>query len=203
MGQVIEIHPEHRNVKSAPRVKRQGRDYLTPEEMTTFLESSKKGRHGVRDYAMMLMCYRHGLRASELTAMTLAQVDLNSAHFFCTRKKRSLDTQQTIEGDESRAIRAWLRVRENHPYRNIPNVFLSERGPFTRQALNYLVGAIGKRASLIVRVWPHMLRHSCGYALANKGLDTRLVQDFLGHRNIQHTVRYTKTAAKRFEKVWR
>src|SRR5262249_16267892 len=203
MGQVLEFPAEHHNVKSAPRTKRTGRDYLTPEEMSKFLEASKKGRHGVRDYAMMLMAYRHGLRATELTEMTLDQIDLKSAHFFCKRKKGSLDTHQTIDGDESRAIRAWLRVREQHPYRHTPCVFLSEGGPFTRQALNYLVGEIGKRASLIVHVHPHVLRHSCGYALANKGLDTRLVQDFLGHRNIQHTVRYTKTAAKRFEKVWR
>src|SRR5262249_11811540 len=150
MGQVREFPSEHRNVKSAPRTKRTGRDYLTPEEMDAFLKASKHGRHGVRDYAMMLMAYRHGLRASELTEMTLDQVDLNSAHSFCKREKGSLDTQQTIEGNESRAIRAWLRLREEHPYRSTPNVFLSERGPFTRQALNYLVGEIGKRASLIV-----------------------------------------------------
>jgi site-specific recombinase XerD len=203
MGHVLEFPAEPRNVKSEPTSKRTRRDYPTPEEMAQFLRAAKQGRHGIRDYAMMLMCYRHGLRASELTEMRLEQIDLKSAHFACERKKGSLDTQQPIEGDESRAIRAWLRVREAHPYRHTNRVFLSERGPFTRQAVNYLVAQIGRRASLIVHVHPHMLRHSCGFALANKGLDTRLVQDWLGHQNIQHTVRYTKTAAKRFERVWR
>jgi|SRR5215510_10061670 len=135
--------------------------------------------------------------------MTLDQIDLKSAHLWCERKKGSLSTQHPIKGEELHAIKAWLRLREAHPYADNPYAFLSERGPFTRQALNYLVGEIGKRASLILYVHPHMLRHSSGYAISNEGLNTRLVQDFLGHRNIQHTVRYTKTAAKRFEKVWR
>jgi len=117
MGHVLEFPAEPRNVKSAPQGKPKQRDYLTPEEMDQFLKAAKKGRHGVRDYAMMLMCYRHGLRASELTEMRLDQIDLKSAHFACERKKGSLNTQQAIEGDESRAIRAWLRVREEHPYR--------------------------------------------------------------------------------------
>jgi type 1 fimbriae regulatory protein FimB len=82
-------------------------------------------------------------------------------------------------------------------------LFLSERGPMTRQAINYLVGKIGHRAGLPVHVHPHMLRHSCGYALANKGCDTRLIQDYLGHRNIRHTQLYTRTAAVRFEGLWR
>jgi site-specific recombinase XerD len=80
--------------------------------------------------------------------------------------------------------------------------FLSERGPMTRQAVNYLVAVIGKGAGLSVHVHPHMLRHSCGYALANKGCDTRLIQDYLGHRNIRHTQLYTRTSAARFERLW-
>lgn len=82
-------------------------------------------------------------------------------------------------------------------------LFLSERGTMTRQAVNYLVTQIGKRAKLKFKVTPHMLRHSTGYFLANKGYDTRLIQDYLGHKNITHTVRYTRTAAHRFEGLWR
>jgi len=80
---------------------------------------------------------------------------------------------------------------------------LSERGPMTRQAVNYLVAEIGQRAKLRFHAHPHMLRHSTGYYLANRGYDTRLVQDYLGHKNIMHTVRYTRTAATRFEGLWR
>jgi site-specific recombinase XerD len=82
-------------------------------------------------------------------------------------------------------------------------LILSERGPMTRQAVNYLVAQTGKRAKLRFHVYPHMLRHSTGYYLANRNHDTRLVQDYLGHKNIAHTVRYTRTAASRFEGLWR
>ena len=73
----------------------------------------------------------------------------------------------------------------------------------TRQAFNYICEEVGKRAKLPPKVHPHMLRHSCGFALANKGRDTRLIQDYLGHRNITHTQIYTRTAAIRFEDLWR
>jgi site-specific recombinase XerD len=100
-------------------------------------------------------------------------------------------------------LRAWLRQREAYPNADSNYLFLSERGPLTRQAINYLVKEIGKRAKLNFDVNPHMLRHSTGYYLANRGYDTRLIQDYLGHKNITHTVRYTRTAASRFENLWR
>jgi type 1 fimbriae regulatory protein FimB len=118
------------------------------------------------------------------------------------RRKGSLSTQHPLAGDELRALRAWDRLRAHHPHHQLPYVFLSERGPCTRQMFNYLVATIGLRAGLTLHVYPHMLRHSCGFALANQGRDTRLIQDYLGHRNVQHTVRYTRTAAKRFEGLW-
>lgn len=109
----------------------------------------------------------------------------------------------THEGDELRAIRARLRERDKRADAQLPYLFLSERGVFTRQAVNYLVTQTGERSKLKFRVHPHMLRHSTGFYLANKGLDTRLVQDYPGHKNIAHTVRYTRTAASRFEGLWR
>jgi site-specific recombinase XerD len=108
-----------------------------------------------------------------------------------------------MEGDEIRALRRWLHRRIDAPCCNSPLLFLSERGPMTRQAVNYLAKEIGRRACLSIHVHPHMLRHSCGYALANKGCDTRLIQDYLGHRNIRHTQLYTRTAAVRFQNLWR
>jgi type 1 fimbriae regulatory protein FimB len=124
-------------------------------------------------------------------------------YIYVRRKKGSLSTHQPIEGDEMRALRAWLREREQRRDARSPYLFLSERGPMVRQAVNYLVTEIGKRAKLRFHVHPHMLRHSTGYYLANRGYDTRLVQDYLGHKNIAHTVRYTRTAAVRFERLWR
>ena len=122
---------------------------------------------------------------------------------YVRRKKGSLSTHQPMEGDEVRAIHAWLRAREPRHDARSPHLCLSERGPMTRQAVNYLVEQIGARAQLRFHVHPHMLRHSTGYYLANRGYETRLVQDYLGHRHIIHTVRYTRTAASRFEGLWR
>jgi type 1 fimbriae regulatory protein FimB len=195
--------PTHHNVKSLEPIDAKPRDYLTAHEIELLTKAAKQGRHGARDYAMVLLAYRHGLRVSELVEMRLDQLDWPTAHLYVARKKGSLSTQHPLDGDELRALRAWLRVRAEHPSRHLPNVFLSKRGPCTRQMFNYLVAAIGARAGLLLPVHPHMLRHSCGYALANKGYDTRLIQDYPGHKNVQHTVRYTRTAAAWFEGLWR
>jgi type 1 fimbriae regulatory protein FimB len=179
------------------------KNFLTESEIKKFLAAARKGRHSVRDYCLMLMAYRHALRVSELIDIRLKDLDLEAGRIFVRRIKGSLSTHQPIEGDELRAIRAWLRERENYPNANSNYLFLSERGMLTRQAVNYLVEQIAERAKLNFKVNPHMLRHSTGYYLANKGYDTRLIQDYLGHRNITHTVRYTRTAAHRFENLWR
>jgi type 1 fimbriae regulatory protein FimB len=195
--------PTPRNVKSAEPVDARPRDYLTAREMELFVKAAKQGRYRARDYAMVLLAYRHGLRVSELVEMRLDQLDWQTAHLWVARKKGSLSTQHPLDGDELRALRAWLRVRDRHPFHHLSYLFLSERGPCTRQMFNYLVATIGQRAGLLMHVHPHMLRHSCGYALANQGRDTRLIQDYLGHKNVQHTIRYTRTAAARFEGLWR
>jgi site-specific recombinase XerD len=180
-----------------------GEDFLTEAEMKRFLEAARHGRHGVRDYLMMLMTYRHGLRVSDIVDLRLKDLYLETGRLYVRRKKESLLTHQPIEGDELRALRTWLREREQRRDARSLYLLLSERGPMIRQAVNYLVGEIGKRAKLRFHVHPHMLRHSTGYYLANRGYDTRLVQDYLGHKNIAHTVRYTRTAAVRFEGLWR
>ena len=66
-----------------------------------------------------------------------------------------------------------------------------------------LFARLGERAGMAFPIHPHMLRHACGYALANAGHDTRALQAWLGHRNIQHTVRYTELAPDRFKLFWK
>lgn len=184
-------------------VDHRAKDFLTDPEIKQFLSAARKGTHGARNYLMGLMAYRHGFRVSELIDVRLEEADLKSARLHVRRLKGSLTTEHPIEGDELRAIRAWLRIREQSKFAHSPLLFVSQRGPMTRQAVNYLFAEIGQRAGFGFKIHPHMLRHSCGYYLANKGFDTRLIQDYLGHRNINHTVRYTRTAAKRFEGLWR
>jgi type 1 fimbriae regulatory protein FimB len=178
------------------------KNFLTESEVERLLKAAREGRHRVRNYAMLLLAFRHGLRVSELINLRIADLDLNTGRLFVRRLKGSLSTSHPLEGDEIRALRAWLRQRINAPCCNSPLVFVSERGPMTRQAFNYICSKIGKCAKLSINVHPHILRHSCGFALANKGRDTRLIQDYLGHRYIRHTQLYTRTAAVRFEGLW-
>ena len=179
------------------------KDFLTKAEMKQFLAAARGGRHGVRDYAMMLMAYRHGLRVSELIDLRLDDADLKSGRLRVRRKKGSVSAQHSIEGDELRALRAWLRVRDLRSDDGSEYLFLSERGPMTRQAVNYLVAEIGKRAGLSFHVHPHMLRHSTGHYLADHNVDTKLVKEYMGYKNIAHTGRYIRAGTTRSARLWR
>lgn len=174
------------------------RDFLTLPEVDRLVEAARKGRYGTRDAAMVLLAVRHGLRASELVSLQLADLDLEGGRVWVNRLKRGLSTSQPLAGDELRAIRAYLRARRD----TSPWAFLSSQGgPLTRRQWQYLVAEAGKRAGL-GRVHPHMLRHSCGHILADQGADTRLLQDYLGHRDIRHTALYSRTASRRFNSLW-
>ena len=176
------------------------REYLTDDEMQRLGEAAKANRHGHRDATMILVAYRHGLRASELTDLRWEQVEFSSATLHVRRVKRGSPSTHPILGDELRALRRLQR--EQGP--KSPFVFTSERGtPFTTAGFARMIERTGEEAGLGFKAHPHMLRHACGYALANKGHDTRALQAYLGHRNIQHTVRYTELSPTRFKDFWR
>jgi integrase len=175
-----------------------GREYLTKEEVDALVAAAKKNRHGQRDALMIRMAFLHGLRASELVGLRWDQVNFDTANIFVKRKKGSLPSNQPIVADELRSLRALQRTAPASPF-----IFVSERGsPFTTAGFARLVERAGEAAEIGLKIHAHMLRHACGHVLANKGKDTRTLQLHLGHKNIQHTVRYTELAPDRLKNIW-
>jgi type 1 fimbriae regulatory protein FimB/type 1 fimbriae regulatory protein FimE len=176
------------------------REYLTEAEVERLMKAATRNRWGQRDATMVLVAYRHGLRASELVDLRWEQVDFRAATLHVRRVKQGTPSTHPILGDELRALRRLQREQEARS----PFVFTSERGaPFGTAGFARMVERAGVEAKLAFKAHPHMLRHACGYALANRGHDTRALQAYLGHRNIQHTVRYTELTPARFKNFWR
>ena len=184
-----------RKVKRGPSV----RDYLRPEEVEAMVQAARKaGRHPVRDAAIILMIFRHELRTAELVALRWHQVDLKAGYLDVHRAKRGHHAKHPLRGPQLRLLRELQRVYPDSPY-----VFVSERkAPLSPRSIREIVARAGKRAGLPFVPHPHQLQHACGYYLASRGHDTRAIQDYLGHKNIQHTVRYTAMAPHRFENFW-
>ena len=186
--------------KRVPNRARRSREHLTEGEVERLLAAAKgRGRYGHRDATMILLAYRHGLRVSELVALRWDQVDLPEGMLHVNRVKRGTASVHPLRGPEIRALRKLLR----EGLTGGAYVFLTERGgPMTAAGFRKLLARIGEEADLGFSVHPHMLRHGCGFKLANDGHDTRAIQHYLGHKNIQHTVRYTELSAERFRGFW-
>jgi type 1 fimbriae regulatory protein FimB/type 1 fimbriae regulatory protein FimE len=153
-----------------------------------------------RDALLVMMAYRHGLRASELIALRWDQIDLKAGTLHVARLKHGSHSTHPLRGPELRALRAWKREQGDAT----PYVFTSLRGgPMTRRTVHHVVADTAKVAGIEFPVHPHMLRHATGFYLANAGQDTRAIQMYLGHKNIQHTVRYTELAPQRFRDFWK
>jgi type 1 fimbriae regulatory protein FimB/type 1 fimbriae regulatory protein FimE len=176
-----------------------GREYLTAQEIEALMAAARQNRRGRRDATMLLVAFRHGLRASELIGLRWEQIDFTRAVLHVHRVKGGTPSVHPLGGNELRALRRLQRESEGSPF-----VFVSERSaPFTTAGFARMMARAGLAAGLTLKVHPHMLRHACGYALANAGHDTRSLQAFLGHSNIQHTVRYTELASNRFKDFWK
>jgi integrase len=182
-----------------PNSEFRSREHLTETEVEKLIEAARGNRYSHRDAVMILMAYRHGLRASEVCDLRWEQIDWNSATLHVRRVKSGKPSTHPIRGDELRALRKHRRETQKSPF-----VFVSERGgPFTTDSFNWMVKRAGQKARFPFQVHAHMLRHATGYKLAGDEHDTRSIQDYLGHRNIQQTVRYTELSPTRFKDFWR
>src|SRR5262245_13223327 len=187
--------------RRAPNAALRSREHLTPDEVDRLIVAAgRRGRYAHRDSTLLMLAYRHGLRVGELVALRWEQVDLTAGLLHVTRLKRGVPSTHPLRGPEIRALRRLRREQLSAS----PYVFTTERrGPLTTAAVRKLVARIGRAAGFPFPVHPHMLRHACGFKLANEGHDTRAIQQYLGHRNISHTVRYTELAPGRFKQFWK
>ena len=210
MSNIIELAshqdacPTIENGKVPPRRKKnadvRSREHLTPDEVEMLIKAAKQvGRHRHRDATMIMLMYRHGLRVSEAISLRWDMVDLKQGLLHVTRVKNGVASTHPLRGVELRALR---QLRRDYP--DSPYIFVTERkSSLTTSTVRKLMARAGEVAELPFPVHPHMLRHGCGYKLANEGHDTRAIQHYLGHKNIQHTVRYTELASDRFKDFWR
>lgn len=198
---IVSPSPEKRTV--APNGRKSNRElrtreHLTPAEVHRLIEAAKANRQGHRDSTMVLICFRHGLRGAEITDLRWDQIDFSGAVMHVRRVKNGTPATHPLTGTEMRALRRLQREAPQSPF-----VFVSERGaPFSVSGFRRMIERAADSAKLEIKAHPHMLRHACGYALANRGVDTRTLQAYLGHRNISNTVRYAELAPGRFKGLW-
>jgi type 1 fimbriae regulatory protein FimB/type 1 fimbriae regulatory protein FimE len=207
MSEVIKLHQTSKTGKlpqgpprRAPNAERRSREYLTPAEVEALIDAARSaGRYGHRDAALILLAYRHALRVSELVSLQRDQVDLEQGTLHVNRLKNGTPSVHPLRGVELRALRRLYREYTYSTY-----IFSTERkGPMTASAVRKIIARAGELAGIAFPVHPHMLRHATGFYLASKGQDTRAIQAYMGHKNIQHTVRYTEMSPDRFKSFWK
>ena len=176
------------------------REYLREREIEKLMGAARENRWGHRDATAILIAYRHGLRASELVALRWDDIDFTTGRLHVRRAKGGAASVHPFGAKESRALRRLQREASTKS----PYVFVSERdSPLSVAGYQRMIARAGEAAGFGFLVHSHMLRHSCGYKLANDGQDTRAIQHYLGHRSIASTVRYTALAPDRFKGFWK
>jgi integrase len=191
------------DARSAPPTKlrnvdRRDREYLTPAEVERLYEAAKKyGRYGRRDALMIWVAFRHALRIGELCALRWSQVDFGSSAIHVKRLKGGVASTSPMDERTIRGLR-YLQKRREGQY-----VFTNERGaPVSPTGARKTLARLSEGMFDLGPIHWHMLRHSTGYSLANRGVDVRMIQAHMGHAEIKHTVRYTALAPERLAGIW-
>ncbi len=189
-----------RKRRGKKKVTRRSRDYVLPKEMGRVLKAAlNTGRHGHRNYTLILLCYRHGLRVSELMELRWRHVDFNRKVIRVKRIMNGIDSVQPLRREELTALRKLKRDYPGHSY-----LFISRLGKqMSEKSISRVVADAGRKAKLKIRATPSMLRRGCGHALAEAGHSMVALQHYLGHRNIRHTQRYFELPEKPFKDFWK
>jgi len=168
--------------------------FLTQAETARLFKVIK----GKRDRALFLLAYRHGLRASEVGILRVADVDLESMRLAVTRLKGSWSNVQALESDEARIVKQWIKERSTSKYATVPTLFISNRGlPIARRTLDYLMKRYCEKAGIPAeKAHFHVLKHTCATHYLEAGAELRFLQHWLGHANVQNTVIYSHIVSK-------
>jgi type 1 fimbriae regulatory protein FimB/type 1 fimbriae regulatory protein FimE len=196
MGNVVPIAIKGTVAQRRPRI----REHLLESEVEQFIDGARKNRNGHRDSTLILMLFSHGLRLNEGLQIVWSQLNLDQGVFHVRREKGSISGDHNLRGREIRALRRLKREsREAGDY-----VFVSELGaPLGERGVRLMLDRVAKRIKLdSLAVHPHMFRHACGYYMGERGADLRLIQSYLGHADIRHTVRYVQLSPRRFRGLW-
>jgi type 1 fimbriae regulatory protein FimB len=157
------------------------RKHLTGLEVDKLLAATKGTRNEARDRCLILLIFRHGFRVSEACGLKLSQVDTEGRVLHVARLKKGISTTHPLRSDEIRVIKAWMVERKKMAPQTDAFFISERRGPLSRKTAWLAIRNYGQLAGLPLPAHPHMLRHACGFALADQGADTRLIQDYLGH----------------------
>ncbi|HEM8294822.1 tyrosine-type recombinase/integrase [Providencia vermicola] len=175
------------------------RKYISLFEVQKLLDETVYTRHPERNRCLIYLLFYHGLRASEALSLPWSSFDFQQKTLYVCRIKSGFSTIHPLTDNGIIWLKQWKELSKNQHF-----IFpgKSPDRPLSRQRLYQFLRTLSQNAKLPLLVHPHMLRHACGYELANQRCDTRLIQDYLGHRNIRHTVRYTASNPARFKNVW-
>jgi len=181
-----------------PNTELRPREYLEPGEVERMISAARKTRNSTRDAALVMLMYRHGLRVQEAANLRWLDVDLDAEKIQIRRlkgrsAKASHPAQHPLSGPELRILK---QLRRENPA--CEHVF----GGMAKRTMQWTITKLGEKIGLPFPVHAHMLRHALGFVMANKGVDTRTLGDFMGHRSLDSTMIYTQIAPARFATMW-
>ncbi len=174
------------------------RNYLREDEIEAMIDACKCNRYAVRDQLVILLSFRHGLRSIELVGLLWSDIDLDGRVMHIRRAKGSTDGAHPLSNREVILLERSRWVPDAKAF----VLTTKARKPMSRRLVRHIVATAGREAGIPFPVSPHMLRHSCGYWLSDKGADLRVIQTYLGHVNVQNTTGYVALSAHRYRELY-